>query len=521
MFKRKRAGYHRMKGANVLISDRVDQELTLMRQKSQTFVEHIFSVPHRSKRMLNRLSAAQIESIAASERKRVSKLSPAKEMSSDSSQPEVISSEKRNEGMIDQTASLKPAPRGQSLRKTSIPHLMEKLISREPAGGAIPESAFAGTDSEATPTPTPLPARKGPVEKDELEHSKVQVDSISPIPQRKVRKARSSLGQIPMAARHFSPAPPAALSSPIPPLSPPSVPPLSPDRYSRFVSSEDSEEFADDEYEETNSSASSSQRSSQVYLYSKTSSRDLLTQSSSEESGVQIKVKHQVLSTHTSITGASASIDSSSSIVMEQYSSSYSGYDVSPLLFDDVTSPPLQDFAGENPLGYDPQETRAGHYTASMPPQASAAAPRVRRIVAPPNEAMENPGFVTYIEQNGIDKPSREDYAIYKLTLFADDIEERRGEEIDRFINEMVIRAMKDQLNYSSFLRVIDQLVQLAKDMQEKALLIGIFGRTLSWKLPNLQEMIQTFTVQAMQDMANDFLSLVCKNLEGTFKCKN
>ena len=156
-----------------------------------------------------------------------------------------------------------------------------------------------------------------------------------------------------------------------------------------------------------------------------------------------------------------------------------------------------------------------------MPPQASAAAPRVRRIVAPPNEAMENPGFVTYIEQNGIDKPSREDYAIYKLTLFADDIEERRGEEIDRFINEMVIRAMKDQLNYSSFLRVIDQLVQLAKDMQEKALLIGIFGRTLSWKLPNLQEMIQTFTVQAMQDMANDFLSLVCKNLEGTFKCKN
>ena len=500
MFKRRRPRYRRAKGGNVLISDRAERELALMRQKSVTFVEHIFNTPHRSKRVLDRLSAAQMENNTTSEKRRLSKLSPAKEMTSDSSQSETGLAEKKEESM---PASLPKCP---SLRKKSIPHLMEKLISREPEGGCIPESAFTGTDSEATPTPTPLPARKGPAGKQhQLEESKVQVDSTSPIPR---RKGRGSFGQLPRA-------PPPSFS-PVPPLSPPSVPPLSPNSYPSFVSSGDSEEFADDEYEETTSSASSSQVSSQVYLYSsKTSTStdvDLLTQSSSEESSVQVvQVKHQVLSTHTSIT-ASNGVSASSDIEVEQYSSSYS---VSPLLFDDVTSPPLHDFAGENPLGHNlPShlDTEAG---ASMPLlSAAAASHRVRRIIPPPQEAMRNPGFVAYIEQRSIVTPSKEDFAIYQLTMYAEDIEEKRGEELDRFMKELIMRAMKEEFNYTNFLRVILRLVELAKDMQEKALLIGIFGRSLSLKLPNFQEIIQDFTVQAIQDMATDFLSMVRRLIE-------
>ena len=561
--KRRRQAYRRARGArNVLISKEGDEELSkMMRQRSKSFVEHLFMAPSRPRRVLNRLTTAECESIAAAEmqqqRPRARQMEAEEEcmVIGDSDQLESKQSwmqkqQQPSAGMVlrrkGQRKSKQLPPENSHQKRSSrgaIPRLMEKLISREHSG-AIPDSAFTGTDNEQTPTATPVPVKRGFAEQP------VATSNGRPGEKFKNRHIVADSGLVDTAAfsvvdsfkeeevalrSQLPPAPNAAIPPPTPP------PPHSSSNFSKIPTSpvnadldcaivysqaestaslgNTSEECNDEAV--TESPSCSSQVSSPIHpssmITTYSTSLEVLTHTPSQESsssGIHFQVRQEFLSSAQSSASAVevVSTGSFSSSLMEQSSSDMS-IGGTPLLGCDEASPLSFSPVGvtaENPLCHTP-EMPSSHRKMKQTPTSIPyrSSHRASRVVPPPKEAMSDPGFLTYLERSCITHPTREDYVTYHLNVFADFVELKRGPELEHFMREMVITAMESKLTYLNFYQATHQLVTMAKDVQEKALLIGVFGRALCGKLPTMQKVIEEFTVQAVQDMATDFLSLV------------
>lgn len=127
-----------------------------------------------------------------------------------------------------------------------------------------------------------------------------------------------------------------------------------------------------------------------------------------------------------------------------------------------------------------------------------------------PQIAFDNPGFVEFCK-NLDHTPTVDDYAVYKILSMSEDIEEKYGKKIESAIEEAFVFALKNKLSYFNFAKISHRLALQASYVQEQAFLITCLGRRMLEKLPDLEEVISTYTTQAVEEMAAEFmLGLVC-----------
>lgn len=118
-----------------------------------------------------------------------------------------------------------------------------------------------------------------------------------------------------------------------------------------------------------------------------------------------------------------------------------------------------------------------------------------------PDEVFEDPKFIEYCRR--LDHPpTREDYTTYKILIVSELIDAKFGNKLEAALHEVMLIALKDKLGYAEFAKISYKLALQAKHIQERMLLISCLGRRLLEKMPNLEDMISSYTTYAVEEMA-------------------
>lgn len=211
----------------------------------------------------------------------------------------------------------------------------------------------------------------------------------------------------------------------------------------------------------------------------------------------------------------------------ESAESAYSSVDVrrysidSPQISDSAFNTPAHDLSSpfsehgpkqqgshntRHPLGRDIDKRRGRSSTDDDAP------PHLKRLTKSslPQSAFDDPGFVAFCK-NLDHCPNVDDYAVYKILLMTEDIEEKYGKNIMSALQEVFVFVLKNKLSYFNFAKISHRLALQAKYAQEQAFLITCLGRRILEKLPGLEDVIATYTTQVVEEMAGEFmLGLVC-----------
>ena len=205
----------------------------------------------------------------------------------------------------------------------------------------------------------------------------------------------------------------------------------------------------------------------------------------------------------------------------ESAESAYSSVDVrysidSPQISDSAFNTPAHDLSSpfsehgpkqqgshntRHPLGRDIDKRRGRSSTDDDGP------PHLKKStnLSLPQIAFDNPGFVEFCK-NLDHTPTFDDYAVYKILSTSEDIEEKYGKKIESAIEKLFVFALKNKLSYFNFAKISHRLALQASYVQEQAFLITCLGRRMLEKLPDLEEVISTYTTQAVEEMAAEFM---------------
>lgn len=447
----------------VIISDRCytrsrERIKKSVRAKSQAIVDTIFSVPSKRKRVLERLTAQQLQSIGKAESKRTQQISP-----------HYIQKEQNKHRLTRQL------PQGSShkvVHSDSDEHLSDDTLdppSEQEYGSTNTLADIPPMLNSSLSTPSPLLAQQ--VYKSEerstqmsiISQTRVQIDGNT-------LSSQSSIGSTSSGCYSSR----------------------SSSSYNECYSSQSTQssfeipELEGGEEEEEEREVSSIVEAAvvstlQVNELSDSQSSLLRSMTNSIDEEVDTpSVNAKPLSAHENRNSWSWLEPQSTG---RDSDTSFQRYLRQSIASPDISDTPL-DLLDNHPLSSD-----------SLSSETAATKPKPL-----PQSVFEDPRFVEYCQQLNR-PPTVDDYVAYKLVIVGELIEEKYGKKLEDAMHEMMIMALKDKLIYKDFFKISHKLALQAKYVQEQAVLITCLGRRMFEKMPSLEEVISEYTSCAIEEM--------------------